>query len=160
MGTSSADAPCQESPWPVERGEGGGVNTSRSSGPNGGRSASGPVGSAGYARYSAEVCKGGPLKAAPREGAVNQRWYRELSPSVQWGQGVFSMADQPRAAERWGVLLVFLALCSIGGLCVKAIPWNGMSINGARNIVSVVGYNVLRGRAEAPRRRGAAAIKE
>ena len=70
------------------------------------------------------------------------------------------MADQPRAAERWGVLLVFLALCSIGGLCVKAIPWNGMSINGARNIVSVVGYNVLRGWAEAPRRRGAAAIKE
>ena len=70
------------------------------------------------------------------------------------------MADQPRAAERWGVRLVFLALCSIGGLCVKAIPWNGMSINGARNIVSVVGYNVLRGRAEAPRRRGAAAIKE
>ena len=72
------------------------------------------------------------------------------------------MADQPTAAERRGVLFVFLAaaLYSIGGLCIKVIPWNGMSINGARNIVSVVGYNVLRGRAEAPRRRGAAAIKE
>ena len=70
------------------------------------------------------------------------------------------MAGQPRAAERRGVLFAFLALYSIGGLCIKVIPWNGMNINGARNIVSVVGYNVLRGRAEAPRRRGAAAIKE
>ena len=44
------------------------------------------------------------------------------------------------AAERRGVLFVFLAavLYSIGGLCIKVIPWNGMSINSARNIVSVL----------------------
>ena len=32
-GTSSAAQSCQESPWLVEGGEGGGVNTSLSSGP-------------------------------------------------------------------------------------------------------------------------------
>ena len=44
------------------------------------------------------------------------------------------------ARERRGVLFVFTAaaLYSIGGLCIKVIPWNGMSINSARNIVSVL----------------------
>ncbi len=39
-----------------------------------------------------------------------------------------------------GALFVFLAavLYSIGGLFIKVIPWNGMSINSARNMVSVV----------------------
>lgn len=42
-------------------------------------------------------------------------------------------------AERKGVFLVFLAavLYSIGGLCIKVIPWHGMSINSGRNIVSI-----------------------
>lgn len=50
------------------------------------------------------------------------------------------MADQRTATERRGVLFVFLAavLYSIGGLCIKVIPWNGMSINSARNIISVL----------------------
>ena len=50
------------------------------------------------------------------------------------------MAGKRTAAERRGVLCVFLAavLYSIGGLCIKVIPWNGMSINSARNIVSVL----------------------
>ena len=50
------------------------------------------------------------------------------------------MADQHTATERRGVLFVFLAavLYSIGGLCIKVIPWNGMSINSARNIISVL----------------------
>lgn len=51
------------------------------------------------------------------------------------------------AARRRGTLCVFLAavLYSIGGLCIKVIPWNGMSINGGRNIVSalVVGLYIL-----------------
>ena len=36
-------------------------------------------------------------------------------------------------AERRGTLFIFLSalLYSIGGLCIKVIPWNGMSINGA-----------------------------
>ena len=42
-------------------------------------------------------------------------------------------------AERKGILLVFFAavLYSIGGLCIKVIPWHAMSINSGRNIVSV-----------------------
>lgn len=47
-----------------------------------------------------------------------------------------------------GTLFVFLAavLYSIGGLCIKVIPWNGLSINSARNIVSLLvigGYLLL-----------------
>lgn len=42
--------------------------------------------------------------------------------------------------EQRNTLFVFLAaaLYSIGGLCIKVIPWNGMSINSARNIVAVI----------------------
>lgn len=47
-----------------------------------------------------------------------------------------------------GILCVFFAavLYSIGGLCIKVIPWNGMSINSARNMVAVLvvgGYLLL-----------------
>lgn len=47
-----------------------------------------------------------------------------------------------------GTLFVFLAavLYSIGGLCIKVIPWHGLSINSARNIVSLFvigGYLLL-----------------
>lgn len=43
-------------------------------------------------------------------------------------------------AKRRGTLEVFLAalLYSIGGLCIKVIPWHAMSINGGRNIISVL----------------------
>lgn len=39
-----------------------------------------------------------------------------------------------------GTLCVFLsaALYSIGGLCIKLIPWNGISINGARTAIALV----------------------
>ena len=39
-----------------------------------------------------------------------------------------------------GTLCVFLAalLYSIGGLCIKVIPWNGMSINGGRTMIALV----------------------
>jgi len=42
--------------------------------------------------------------------------------------------------RRVGTLCVFIAavLYSIGGLCIKVIPWHGMSINSGRNIVSVL----------------------
>ena len=41
---------------------------------------------------------------------------------------------------RKGTIFVFLAavLYSIGGLCIKVIPWNGMSINAARNLISIL----------------------
>ena len=42
-------------------------------------------------------------------------------------------------AEKKGVIFVFLAavLYSIGGLCIKVIPWHGMSINSGRNLVAI-----------------------
>ena len=40
--------------------------------------------------------------------------------------------------RRTGTLCVFLAavLYSIGGLCIKLIPWGGMAINGARTAIA------------------------
>lgn len=43
-------------------------------------------------------------------------------------------------SSKKGILCVFAAavLYSIGGLCMKLIPWNGMSINGGRTAIAVV----------------------
>lgn len=51
-----------------------------------------------------------------------------------------SVDEKQLQAQRRGTLYVFLAavLYSIGGLCIKLIPWHGMSINSGRNIVSVL----------------------
>ena len=42
--------------------------------------------------------------------------------------------------QRKGLLCVFCAAVfySIGGLCIKLIPWNGMAINGARSAIALV----------------------
>ena len=42
-------------------------------------------------------------------------------------------------SSKKGLLLVFCAalLFSIGGLCVKMIPWDPLSINSFRSIISV-----------------------
>ena len=42
--------------------------------------------------------------------------------------------------EYSGVVLVFLAaiLYSLGGVCIKVIPWSGMSINSGRNLIALV----------------------
>lgn len=50
--------------------------------------------------------------------------------------------------QQKGVFCVFLAavLYSIGGLCIKLIPWNGMSINGGRTLVALFvigGYLII-----------------
>ena len=52
------------------------------------------------------------------------------------------------SASRKGTICVFLAavLYSIGGLCIKVIPWSGMSINSGRNLIALVvigGYLAL-----------------
>ena len=49
------------------------------------------------------------------------------------------MANQSKARFS-GTLFVFLAalLYSIGGLCIKLIPWNGLSINGGRCAIALV----------------------
>ena len=51
--------------------------------------------------------------------------------------------------QRTGVVCVFLAALfySIGGLCIKVIPWNGLSINGGRTAIALVvigAYLVIR----------------
>ncbi len=61
--------------------------------------------------------------------------------TVKRGQGL---------ARHKGTLCVFFAavLYSIGGLCIKVIPWNGLSINAGRNIVALLvvgGYLLLTG---------------
>ena len=49
------------------------------------------------------------------------------------------MAVKNKANPRLGILFVFVASLfhSISGLCMKFIPWNGMSINSARNLVAI-----------------------
>lgn len=50
------------------------------------------------------------------------------------------MTTQDKIIKRRGVLCVFFSavLYSIGGLCMKLIPWNGMSINGGRNMIALL----------------------
>ena len=57
-------------------------------------------------------------------------------------------AAPSRREVRLGALCVFAAaaLYSLGGLCVKVIPWNGLSINSGRNLIALVvigGYLAL-----------------
>ena len=42
--------------------------------------------------------------------------------------------------QQRGTLLVFLAsiFYSLGGICMKGIPWNGMAVNGGRTAIAVV----------------------
>lgn len=43
-------------------------------------------------------------------------------------------------SDKNGALYVFIAavLFSVGGLCFKVIPWHGLAINSARNMISIV----------------------
>lgn len=62
-------------------------------------------------------------------------------PSVPNGtEGFHLQGDESLYRENRGALFVFLAavLYSIGGLCIKVIPWNGMSINGGRTAIALV----------------------
>ncbi len=81
-------------------------------------------------------------EAASREGPANQRWYRvDLTPSVHVDRGCFfTETEYERRAARRGALCVFGAalLYSLGGLCIKVIPWGGMAINGGRNLIALL----------------------
>lgn len=48
--------------------------------------------------------------------------------------------DTQTRQRRMGTLCVFLSavLYSIGGLCIKLIPWHGMSVNGGRTAIALV----------------------
>ena len=61
-----------------------------------------------------------------------------LCPS--FGRRAFCKEVIVLSARQKGTVCVFLAavLYSIGGLCIKLIPWSGMAINGARTAVALV----------------------
>ena len=79
-------------------------------------------------------------------GRTNQRWYPRCTvmPSVRVPDRGFCYRMGEKRMEhknrRTGTLCVFLAavLYSIGGLCIKLIPWGGMAINGARTAIALV----------------------
>lgn len=62
--------------------------------------------------------------------------YRPLS---KWTGGVFISKIDYKTRQR-NVWFIFIAavLYSIGGLGIKLIPWNGLSINAARNMIAVL----------------------
>lgn len=61
-----------------------------------------------------------------------------LCPS--FGRRAFRKEVIVLSARQKGTLCVFMAavLYSIGGLCIKVIPWNGMSINGSRTAIALM----------------------
>lgn len=75
---------------------------------------------------------------------MNQRWYRVVYALCPYGRmGVFYFREQGSdtlAKKQNGTLFVFAAaiLYSIGGLCIKVIPWSGMAINGGRTAIALV----------------------
>ena len=109
----------------------------------------------GRARYRAGAMSS--LRSAPRgtgEPEVVPRLIALCPLSLTDGKlrtgGVFLQRQESDLRQRrLGTLYVFIAavLYSIGGLCIKIIPWNGMSINSARNIVALMvvgGYLLLK----------------
>lgn len=48
------------------------------------------------------------------------------------------MKKQKRNSEGIIFVLVAAALFSLGGLCIKMVPWSPMAINGARSLISVM----------------------
>ena len=55
------------------------------------------------------------------------------------GGGLFCKEVIVMSARQRGTLFVFIAaaLYSIGGLCIKLIPWGGMAINGGRTAIAL-----------------------
>lgn len=64
-----------------------------------------------------------------------------LRPLSEWTEGfLFGKVVLFVSEKQKGTLCVFLAaaLYSIGGLCMKVIPWGGTAINGARTAIALV----------------------
>lgn len=61
-----------------------------------------------------------------------------LSRPLSYGTGGVFLSKQEGTHS--GALLVALAavLYSLGGVCIKVIPWSGMSINSGRNLIALV----------------------
>ena len=93
----------------------------------------------GRARYRAGAP--GSTRSAPRGAGKPEVVPRLLRPlSELLGQRAFCKEVIVLSARQRGTLCVFLAavLYSIGGLCIKLIPWGGMAINGGRTAIALV----------------------
>ncbi len=97
----------------------------------------GKVGEDGSARYRAWSFAKLP-EADFREEAANRGGTAFVHALCPNGTGGVFLSKQEE--ERSGVILVFLAaiLYSLGGVCIKVIPWSGMSINSGRNLIALV----------------------
>ncbi len=93
----------------------------------------------GRARYRAGAP--GSTRSAPRGAGKPEVVPRLLRPlSELLGRRAFCKEVIVLSARQRGTLCVFLAavLYSIGGLCIKLIPWGGMAINGGRTAIALV----------------------
>lgn len=50
------------------------------------------------------------------------------------------MKEKSKNKNTFGIIMVLIAaaLFSIGGLCIKMVPWSPLAINGARSLISVI----------------------
>ena len=110
------------------------MNTPWSSRPN----RKGAVGDRpGSARYRAGATSS--TRSVPRGAGEPEVVPRHDALCPIFGQRVFCKEVIVLSARQRGTLCVFLAavLYSIGGLCIKLIPWGGMAINGGRTAIAL-----------------------
>ena len=111
------------------------MNTPWSSRPNRSRAVGNRPGSARYSAGAASSTRSVPRGAGEPE--VVPRYYALCPVS---GQRAFCKEVIVLSARQRGTLCVFLAavLYSIGGLCIKLIPWGGMAVNGGRTAIALL----------------------
>ena len=80
------------------------------------------------------------MRSASEEAGESEVVPRKYALCPVFGQRAFCKGVIVLSARQRGTLCVFLAavLYSIGGLCIKLIPWGGMAINGARTAIALV----------------------
>ena len=80
------------------------------------------------------------MRSASEEAGESEVVPRKYALCPVFGQRAFCKEVIVLSARQRGTLCVFLAavLYSIGGLCIKLIPWGGMAINGARTAIALV----------------------
>ena len=111
------------------------MNTPWSSRPNRERAVGDRPGSA---RYRAGATSS--TRSVPRGADEPEVVPRDYALCPNFGQRAFCKEVIVLSARQRGTLCVFLAavLYSIGGLCIKLIPWGGMAINGGRTAIALV----------------------
>lgn len=92
----------------------------------------------GSARYRAGAVSS--TRSVPRGADEPEVVPRHYALCPIFGQRAFYKEVIVLSARQKGTLCVFLAavLYSIGGLCIKLIPWGGMAVNGGRTAIALV----------------------